>query len=106
MQIITHSDIVEQNSAVQKCACAGHSGMLNHLWSSVYALTVQLVLLSLCSNLSCKITKNPTILPVDFKTRDLTLTDVMYAFISKADLHMTSLSWSEKDGENIGLISL
>ena len=39
--------------------------MLNYLGSSVYALTVPLILLSLLSNLLCKIAKNPTLLPVD-----------------------------------------
>ena len=41
---------------------------LNYLWSSVYALPDCATLLFV--NLSCKITKNPTLLPVDFKPRD------------------------------------
>ena len=44
--------------------------MLNYLRSSAYTLTLSLILLSLFINLSCKITKNPTLLPVDFKTHD------------------------------------
>ena len=47
---------LNRNSAVQKCACAGHSGLINSLRSSVYALTVPLILLFLFSNLSCNTT--------------------------------------------------
>ena len=44
--------------------------MLNYLpSSSVYTLTVPLILPYLFVNLSCKI-KNMTLLPVDFKIRD------------------------------------
>ena len=41
--------------------------MFNRRRSRVYALTVPPVLLSLFSNLSCKIAKNPTRLHVHFK---------------------------------------
>ena len=79
--------------------------MLIYLQSSVYALTVPLILPLLFVNLSCKITKNPTRLPVDFKTRDSD-TDChdLYAFISKVRLPVLFLYRTEKDGENIGLI--
>ena len=60
--------------------------MLNYLRSRVYALTVSLILPILFDNVSCKISKNPTLLPVDFKTLD---SDSdwrdLYAFISKVD---------------------
>ena len=77
---------------MQKCACAGHSSMLNYLWSSVYALTVPLILPFPFVNASCKITKNPTLLPVGFKTRDFD-TDWrdLHVFISKVDLPVLSL---------------
>ena len=74
--------------------------MLNYLLSSVYALTVPLFLPVLFFNLSCKITKNPTLLPVDFKTRDSDRLTCLHAFISKVDLPVSSLYRSEKDGEN------
>ena len=49
-------------------------------------MTVSLILPSQFVNLSCKITRNPTLLPVDFKTRDFD-TDWrdLHAFISKVD---------------------
>ena len=51
--------------------------MLNYLRSSVYALTVPLIFLSIFSKLLCKITKTPTPLPVDFKDlQDCQLTDM------------------------------
>ena len=63
------------------------SGILNYLLSSVYALTMPLILPLRFVNLSCKITKNPTRLPVVFKTHDSD-TDWrdLHAFISKVDL--------------------
>ena len=79
--------------------------MLNHLRSSVYALTVPPILPLLFVILSCKITKNPKRLPVDFKPRDSD-TDWrdLHAFISKVDLPVSSLYRSENDGENIRII--
>ena len=47
--------------------------MLNPIRSVVYALSVALILLSLFYNLSCEIIKNPTLLPVNFKLKILTL---------------------------------
>ena len=55
-----------------------------------------LILPSLFVNSSCKITKNPTLVPVDFKTHDF---DTGWH-----DLHVLSQYRSEKDGENIGII--
>ena len=58
--------------------------MLNYLQSSVYALTVPLILSLIFINLSCKVTKNPTLLPVDFKTQDSdTGRRDLHLFISK-----------------------
>ena len=44
--------------------------MLNPLRSSVYVLTVPLIVLSLLINLSCKIKINQTFLSLDVKTQD------------------------------------
>ena len=100
-----------------------HSSMLNPLQSSVYALTVPFILISSFHQLSCKITMNPTLLPVDFKTQDFDtwfccvylwalyhclwpLVDGsgLHALISTADLPVSSLYRSEKGVENIRII--
>ena len=62
--IITHSGVhvVEPKFwRVEK-----HSGMLTHLRSGVYALTVSLILLSLFSSLSRKLAKNLTLLLIHY----------------------------------------
>ena len=65
-------------------------------------------LLSLFATLSCKITKNPTFLTVDFQTRDFDTNWVicmrLLVFISKVDLPVSSQYRSEEGGENIGII--
>ena len=79
--------------------------MLNHLRSSVYTLTVPIILLSLFSNLLCKIAKDPTLLPVDLKNKQsCQQTNRCHMFISVVDTTMSSLLRDEKDGENRRII--
>ena len=63
-----------------------------------------LILPSLFVNLSCKITKDPTLLPADFKTRDFdTDRHDLHAFISKADLPVYLNIGARKEREHFGI---
>ena len=76
--------------------------MLNYIRSSVYSLTVPLILLSLFSNLSCKMAKNPILLPVDFtKARAGQLGDICRTHLFQRLLQQCCLYMGTRKMEKI-----